>query len=40
MSGTLNGAAIQSYTDFNFGASIFSNDFQYIEAEHGGDACD
>ena len=30
MSGTLNGTPIQSYTDFDFAATIFNNDFQQI----------
>ena len=36
MTGTLNGVAVESYADFDFGASIFNNSFQYIEVPHGG----
>ena len=39
MSGTLNGAPIQSYTDFDFDATIFNNNFQYITVQHGGKGC-
>ena len=39
MSGTLNGTPIQSYTDFDFAATIFNNDFQQITVQHGGKGC-
>lgn len=36
MTGTLNGEPVRSYTSFEDSATIFNNDFQYVDAPHGG----
>jgi hypothetical protein len=36
MTGTLNGQPVQSYTSFDFAATIANNHFRYITATHGG----